>query len=254
MPGATPPPGAPRRPGRLFTRPAPARPDSPEWAAQRIRALLRAQRWLRLHVLLIGLVTLGLCWAVSRLLDGAGVDTLAWRPLLSLWATYPLYLGLLWLWARWLLSDEQASADDLANPLDVLDAAGPTDAGGGLLDGPLEALSGADEGALIAMPLLLVLGVALLLASLLGLGVLGLFGVEVLLGVAVEIALASMGGAVAWRARREGWLGCALRHTLPGLGWLSLGSLALGWGLHLAAPAAATVPQALRSVLRLLGF
>jgi hypothetical protein len=46
------------------------------------------------------------------------------------------------------------------------------------------------------------------------LGFAGLFGVEVLIGVAVEIAFASAGGALALKAQREGWLGHAVRRTL----------------------------------------
>lgn len=239
---------------------------------------LRARRWLRLHVLMIGTVTLALCWGVSRGLDALGVDSLAWRPLLALWLSYPLYLGLMALWARWLLSRDEGSldvdpgsalvdaADALANaPGSVFRSGGGGDFGGGGasgdFDAPLEAVGEvvgqtvgktvevslhAEEGAIIAVPIAVVVGVALGLAFGMGLLVFGLFGVEVLLGVAVEIAFASFGGALAWRARREGWLLHALRRTLLPMGALSLFTAAVGWALHHWVPQAATVPQALR--------
>ena len=72
---------------------------------------LRERRWLRVHALLIGGVSLALCWAVSRGLDAAGVDSLAWRPVLALWISYPLYIGLIALWARWLLSHDDSGLD-----------------------------------------------------------------------------------------------------------------------------------------------
>lgn len=238
---------------------------------------LRERRWLRLHALMIGAVGLALCWAVSRGLDAAGVDSLAWRPLLALWLSYPLYLGLLALWARWLLSRDDGGGD--IDPSGVFDAAdalvkapgsvfrsgGGGDFGGGGasadFDAPADALGEAvvktvgktvegafeaDEGIVIAVPLAVVIGVALGLALGLGILVFGLFGVEVLLGVAVEIAFASVGGAWAWRARREGWLAHALRRTLVPMVALSLVVVAVGGVLHVWVPDAHTVPQALR--------
>lgn len=238
---------------------------------------LRARRWLRLHVLMIGAATLALCWGVSRGLDALGVDSLAWRPLLALWLSYPLYLCLMALWARWLLSRDEAgvdvdagalvdAADALVNaPGSVFRAGGGGDfAGGGAsagFDAPLdgagevvgqtvskavEASFEADEGVFIAVPLALVVGIGLGLAAGLGLLIFGLFGVEVLLGVAVEIAFASLGGALAWRARREGWLLHALKRTLLPMLALSMVIAAAGWALHHWMPQAHTVPQALR--------
>jgi hypothetical protein len=242
---------------------------------------LRARRWLRLHVTLIGAVSLGLCWAVSRGLDAAGVDSLAWRPLLALWLSYPLYLGLLALWARWLISRDEAgldvdpgvlvdAADALVNaPGSVFRSGGGGDFGGGGASGSFDASVGeatellgssvskgvgaavegafdADEGVVVAVPLAVVVGVALGLALGAGVVVFGLFGVDVLLGVAVEIAFASVGGAWAWRGRREGWLLHALRRTLWPMVGLSVVTAAVGWSLHHWVPQAQTVPQALR--------
>lgn len=240
---------------------------------------LRERRWLRLHALLIGGVSLALCWAVSRGLDAAGVDSLAWRPLLALWLSYPLYIGLIALWARWLLSRDESGLDvdpgALCDGADALvrapgsvfqsggggdfgggGASGDFDEPGGMADGAgevlgktLEGVGGAldaDEGVVIVVPLAIVIGVAAALAAGLGLLVFGLFGVEVLLGVAVEIAFASFGGALAWRAQREGWLTHVLRRTLWPMLVLSVITAAAGWALHHWVPEAQTVPQALR--------
>lgn len=239
---------------------------------------LRARRWLRLHVLLLGGASLGICWAVSRGLDAVGVDSLAWRPLLALWVSYPLYLGLMALWARWLLSGDRGDVGDVS-PGDLGDAAdalidapgsvfrsgGGGDFGGGGasagFDGPADAigeavgqavdgvggaLDAADEGIVAVVPLAIVVGVAVAMAVGLGLLVFGLFGVEVMLGVAVEIAFASVGSALAWRAQREGWIGHALRRTLLPMLGLSAVTAAAGWALHHWVPQAHTLPQALR--------
>lgn len=240
---------------------------------------LRERRWLRLHALLIGGVSLAICWVMSRVLDAAGVDSLAWRPVLALWLSYPLYIGLIALWARWLLSHDDSGPD--VDPGDLVDAAdalvnapgsvfrsggggdfggggasgdfggadGVGDAAGEVLGKTLEGVGAAldaDEGVVIVVPLAVVIGVAAALAAGLGLLVFGLFGVEVLLGVAVEIAFASFGGALAWRAQREGWLTHVLRRTLRPMLVLTALTVAAGWGLHHWVPQAQTVPQALR--------
>jgi hypothetical protein len=108
-----------------------------------------------------------------------------------------------------------------------------------------EAIGGADEGAAVLVPLALAMGVALALATALGFAVFGLFGVEVLMGVAVEISFASVGGALALKAQREGWLGHAMRRTLGPMAVVMaltvLTDLAIGHWL----PEARTLPQAL---------
>ena len=242
-------------------------PDAFERAT---RADLQQRRWLRLHVLLLAALSTALCWGVSALLRRAGVDSLAWRPLAAVLLTWPLYLGLLWAWGRWLLSDRQADLSDALDGADVLDGAAhlasdgaraaarglarlqprlpsgtvseaTDDVASGALDA-LGELGEADE----AVPVLVVLGVALSLAAALGFAVFGLFGVDVLLGVAVELAFASMGGALAWRAQREGWLMHTLRRTTAPMLGLAVSVGAAGALLHHWLPQARTLPEALR--------
>lgn len=234
----------------------------------RVRADLRERRWVRVHVLLIGLLTFGALWALSHALLRAGVESIALRHALALPGAYAAYLGLLWVWARWLLSRDEADIDLSAAPdlpqsgagageVPALRAGGGGDFGGGgasgSFDTPGDGLSAAadvagaaDEGAVVLVPLALVVGAAVLLGTALGFAVFGLFGAEVLLGVAVEIAFASAGGALAFKARREGWLGHALRRTIAPMVLVLAATLALGLAVAHWLPQAATLPQALK--------
>ncbi len=256
----------------------PSRRRDPSLALERqTRAKLRTTRWLRLHVMLIALLTLVGLWLGGALLRWAGFEALALRYALLLPLTYLLYLGLLRLWARLLLNEEEFGGDlpDVADlALDLADAIparsfssgqGGDFGGGGasadFADGVIEtgveaggkvlgALADADEGAVVAVPLAVVLGVAGLLAALLGVGVFALFGVDVLLAVAVEVALAALAGSLAYRRQREGWLMAALGHTWRGaLAMLVLG-VALGWVIDHWLPAADSLPHAIRLLLK----
>lgn len=253
---------------------------------RQVRADLRERRWLRVHVTSIGLVTFGVLWGLSHALLRSGVDSMALRHALALVGAYVVYLGLLGLWARWLLSRHEADGGDLGS-LDLpggsgggspdapgFGSGGGGDFGGGgasgsfdvggdagsalaelgaqggrkVLGAAVEVGGSADEGAIVLVPLALLVGVALLLAAAFGVAVFGLFGAEVLLGVAVEIAIASASGALAFKAQREGWLGHALRRTVVPL--LIVLAATVGTGLLLAhwLPDAATLPQALRQL------
>lgn len=221
-----------------------------------VRADLQRRRWLRVHAFLLGLLCFLACWAISVWLLRAGMTSLALRWSVALAGGYLVFLGLLWLWCRWLLSRGEADGDW---PLDGADALRPSGRGGGgvecgdsgleagdLAEGALEVAGAADEGALVAVPLLVVLGIAALIASGLSLAVFGLFGVEVLLGVAVEIAFAAAGGALAFRARREGWLLHATGRTWRPMLALIVVAALLGAVIDHWLPQAGTLPQAIR--------
>lgn len=228
-----------------------------------VRADLRQRRWLRVHALLLGSLCFLACWALSAALMRAGIGSLALRWSVALAGGYVVFLGLLWLWCRWLLSRGQADGD---LPLDAaldpvpsgrggsgvecgdsgLEAGDLAEGAGEAAKGVLEAAGAADEGIVVVVPLALVVGIAVLIASALGVAVFGLFGVEVLLGVAVEIAFASAGGALAFRARREGWLAHATGRTWrPMLIVLALAA-ALGAVIDHWLPGAGSLPQAVR--------
>lgn len=255
---------------------------------QQLRAELRQRYWLRLHVAMIALLTLGALWMCSALLMHAGVDSLALRYGLACPVAYVVYLLLLRWWAGALARRE--------SPLDGLDspdvdlpgahggspACGPGDApfssgGGGRFSGGgadaswdapdgqaladstiertaeglgsvLNGLDGLDEGAVVVVPLAVLAGIVALLGGVLGAGVLMLFGVEVLLAVAVEVGLASLAGSLAYKGYREDWLSSALRHTWRGALAVLVLAVALGATLDHWMPEAGSLPHAARLI------
>ena len=248
-----------------------------------VRSDLRERRWVRVHVMLIGLVTFGSLWGLSHALMRSGVDSMALRHSIALLGAYAIYLGLLWLWARWLLSRDEVDVGDPGSPdlssstggagdAPVFSSGGGGDFGGGgatgSFDVPHEGLSAAadigssaggkvvsaaadafgdaDDAGVVLVPLALVVGAAVLLSMTLGFAVFGLFGVEVLMGVAIEIAFASAGGALALKAQREGWLGHAVRRTLAPLAVVLATTVATSLAIAHWLPQATTIPQALK--------
>jgi hypothetical protein len=256
------------------------RSSAASWAApslqvKRLRADMQATRrdlkqryWLRVHVFTIALLCLLALWLFSHSLMLLGIDSLAVRYGIALPLAYGWYLLLLRIWSEMLVRRE--------SPWDGLDvpvpdgggapAADPSfgsggggDFGGAGADASFDApgalpeaagslLDAADEGALVLVPLAVVVGAVLLLAGLLGAGVFMVFGVEVLLGVAVEVALAAVAGSLAYRGFAEGWLFAALRHTWRGaLAGLVL-AVALGAAIDHWLPGARSFPHAVRLV------
>lgn len=212
------------------------------------RRWLQTHRWLRVHVGLIALCCLGTLWLSGALLRWAGVDALSLRFGLGLVVSYGVYLGLLRLWAAYLLSREDADLADAAEiGWDVADAGGSV--GGRALD-VVELASDADEGALLLLPIAALVAMALALAALLGTGVTLLFGVEVLMAVSVEVALAAFAAGLAWRHQRQfdrgGWLRCALRHTWAGALALLVAGVGLGAALDRWMPEAQSLPHAVK--------
>lgn len=250
-----------------------------------LRQRLRTRHALRLHGASIGLLTLGAMWAASALQMALGVNTLALRYAISLGAGYLAYLLILRLWAGWLLKHEERG-ERAADALEALSLVPPPgghpapqqsscfasggggDFGGGGAQGtfPLpnapqspggdaatsmlqsagDALGGADEGAIVIVPVLAVFGaVAVVLlggSSLLWLA----FGWEALLTVAVEVAFAYTAARTAVRMRRQGWLRAAVRLSWKPLLAALACAVAAGALLDHLAPEARSLPQALR--------
>jgi hypothetical protein len=209
----------------------------------------------------------------------AGIERLSLRWGLALAGAYLIYLVLLRLLAGWLLSRGEGDADVQFDTLDAgstrrgdalefssggggdfsaggasgsFDAAeagsGVVEAAGDAASGVLEAAGSADEGIVVIVPLAVVVGVAALIAGALSVAVFGLFGIEVLLGVAVEIAFAAAGGALAFRAGREGWLQHATSRTAWPMIALLLLCIALGAAIDHWLPQANSLPQAIRAL------
>ncbi|MBK6616664.1 hypothetical protein [Ottowia sp.] len=180
-------------------------------------------------------------------------------------ATYPFYLALLWLWGRWLPSRDDSSVLDCVDPSGLFQgpsigtrgcplpgssAGTATEAAGSVAgdaaSGAVELVCAADEGVIVAVPLMVVVAGAMMLGMAFGFAIFGLFGVDVLLGVAVEIAVASVSGAIAFKAEREGWLTHALRRTAGPLAVVLCGTVGAGMLIEQWFPAAHTFPQVLR--------
>jgi hypothetical protein len=238
----------------------------------RVRHDLKRRRWLRLHAGLIGGLTLASAWATSHGLMIASVERLSLRYGLSFVVAYVALMMLLYLWARWLLSRREAELDvpqgdgsgsggtrPQHDPA-PFESGGGGDFGGGGASGSFDAgdgagelagaaadvVGGADEAAVVLIPLAVVLAAAAALGALFGFAVFGLFGVEVLLGVAVEIAFASLGGALAWKAQREGWLSAALRRTAAPAVVVLIAVMALGAAIDHWLPQARSLPHAVQ--------
>jgi hypothetical protein len=247
---------------------------TPQQFALRVRHDLHARRWLRWHCFLIASLTLAAAWACSHLLMRMGVELLSLRYATSFVIAYGVLLGLLYVWARWLLSRDEGDGIQVdggggggdGSPLDSpvfrsgeggdfggAGAGGSFDAPSAAADGAgegagaaLEVAAGADEGALVLVPLAIVIGIALAIGTGLGFVVFGLFGVEVLLAVAVEIAIASVGGALAFKAGAEGWFGAAWRRTRMAAVVALVGLLVFGAAIDRWMPQARSLPHALQ--------
>jgi hypothetical protein len=217
------------------------------------RRWLQTHRWMRLHIALIALLCLAALWGTSALLRALGMDALALRYAAGLAVGYAVYLLLLRLWAAYLL---ERDSGDVADAMDVaeigVDLAQGSD---GVFDGAgtlVEAAAGADEAAVVLVPLAMAVAVAVALAAVLGFGVTALFGVEVLLSVTVEVALASAAAGLAWRHQADvghsGWLACALAYTWRGALMLWLTGVLLGGAIDHWLPQADSLPQAVRLI------
>lgn len=236
--------------------------------------------------MLIGTFTFLACWGISSALLHAGVASLPMRHAGALLGAYGVYLLLLWAWSHYLLS--RGDSWDLLDGINAIDlgpsggsraAASPAfrsggggDFGGGgatsawsddvasssskgifdgagdAVSGTMEGLGSADEGAVIAIPVIVIVGVAALLAAALGFAVVGLFGIEVLMGVAVEIAFASAGGAIALKARREGWMTHAIKRTAGPMAAVLVASVLASMTVAHWLPDAKTLPDAVRVI------
>ncbi len=246
-----------------------------------VRADLARRRWLRWHAFWLGTLCFLSGWAISTGLMHAGIERLSLRWGLAIAGAYLIYLVLLRFLCGWLLSRDEGDANPQLDGIDALSPArgegnapefssgGGGDFGGGgasgsfdaadggsavgeaasdVAGGVLEAAGSADESIVVIVPLAVVVGVAALIAGGLGVAVFGLFGIEVLLGVAVEIAFAAAGGALAFRAGREGWLQHAAARTVWPLLVVALLCVMLGAAIDHWLPQANSLPQAVRAL------
>ena len=229
------------------------------WETQVERDLHRDHD-LRLHGLLIGTSTLLLMWMASWLQMKAGVESLALRYLLTLGGGYLGYLWILRWWATMLIRRNTQFNPDLPDAQigDWPSAHGGASASaeghgvgiGDLAGGALDVAAGADEGAIVVVPVLAIFLIGL--AVLFGAGALVLlyFGSEALLAVAIELAFGYVSATAAMRVAREGWLTAAVRLTWKPLLGALVCAVLLGAALDRFLPQVNSLPEAVRVLLK----
>ncbi len=247
---------------------------------------LRRRHVLWLHGATLGLLVLGVMWGTAHAQLVMGVDSLALRYLATLGVGYLAYLLLLRVWASALLARNDRGdwldpgVPDLSlplprggsGPLPSWQSGGGGDFGGGgasasfdapgavahetagaagealgeAASGALEVAAGADEGAVVVIPVVAIflVGIALLFGT--GSLLLLYFGTDALLAVAMEVAFGYAAARTAVRVSREGWLSAAVRLTWkPLLGALACAVL-LGATLDFFVPQARSLPHAVQ--------
>jgi len=243
---------------------------------------LRQRHWLWLHGLCIGALVLAVMWAASHLQMRMGSDSLALRYLVTLGVGYLVYLLVLRSWAAALINRSSGHVDfggDIPSPGswpdvsgEALRAGNPVHSGGGgdfggggasgdfsgaadadgaigeLASGALEVAAGADEGAVVVIPVVAIflIGCALVFGA--GSLLLLYFGWEALLTVAIELAFSYVSARTAVRVVREGWLSAAVRLTWKPLMGAVLCAVLLGATIDYFLPAAHSLPQAIKII------
>jgi len=237
------------------------------WETQVERELHRKYS-LRTHGILIGSFTLLLMWGVSALqMHLLHVDSLAVRYFLTLGAGYLGYLLVLRWWAKRLVEERGLDLDVDAPDFEFGGGRGggshghtslgeaPGDGGGGsglsdIASGALDVAGGADEGAVVVVP---VIAIFLICAAVLfGAGSLVLlyFSWDALLAVAIEIAFSYVSARAAVRVAREGWLMAAVRLTWKPLLGAVICAVALGALLDHFMPQVNSLPEAVRVLMK----
>ena len=227
------------------------------WETQVERDLRRTYN-LRTHGLLIGTFTLLLMWMVSHLQMRWGVDSLATRYFMTLGVGYVAYLLVLRWWAARLVRRDTRFDPDVPDP-GLADW--PSAHGGGanpgagtsvadVAGGALDVVAGADEGAVIVVPVLAIF--LFCVAVVFGAGALVLlyFGWDALLAVAVEVAFSYVSARTVVRVAREGWLLAAVRLTWKPLLGALLFAVVLGAVIDRFLPEAHSLPGAVRVLLQ----
>jgi len=227
------------------------------WETQVERDLRRTYN-LRTHGLLIGTFTLLLMWMVSHLQMRWGVDSLATRYFMTLGAGYVAYLLVLRWWAARLLRHDTRFDPDVPDPglgdwPSAQGGAANPGAGTSVADvagGALDMAAGADEGAVIVVPVLAIF--LFCVAVVFGAGALVLlyFGWDALLAVAVEVAFSYVSARTVVRVAREGWLLAAVRLTWKPLLGALLFAVVLGAVIDRFLPEAHSLPGAVRVLLQ----
>jgi hypothetical protein len=245
------------------------------WETQLERDLHRNHS-LRTHGILIGSFTLLLMWCVSALqMHLLHIDSLAVRYLITLGVGYIGYLLVLRWWAKRLVEGRELEIDADVPDVDFGGGRGGGGAhshasvgegsgGGGGDAAAVVAVAasptwpaarstwpaGADEGAVIVVPVVAIFLICT--AVVLGAGSLVLlyFSWDALLAVAIEVAFSYVSARAAVRVAREGWLMAAVRLTWKPLLGAVICAVALGALLDHFMPQVDSLPEAVRVLMK----
>ncbi len=236
---------------------------------------------LRWHSFWIGLLTLLTMSMASLLMRHYWADgMLGIRYAMVLLIGYGVYLLLIRTWAGYMSKrgSSDSSANDIPTPdlplgsgssevsscpvtfesggggdflgggaqasFDVPSVAG--EASSKLLSGAAEVAGAADEGAVVVVPVVAVFAMLLLAFTGASLLVSLLFGVDVLLAVTVELALAVTAGRTAYRIAAEHWLNVAVELTWKPMLGVVICAMAFGFLVDYYVPHAESASQALK--------
>jgi hypothetical protein len=251
-------------------------------ARRQILALdMRERHTLRWHSFWIGLLTLLSMGVASQILRHSWPDgMLGIRYVMILGLGYGVYLLLIRLWAGHMSRRDRSdsSGGDIPAPdlplgsgssnagrcpvsfesggggefagggaqasFDGSSAAG--EAGGKLLSGAAEVAGAADEGAIVVVPVVAVFAMLLFAFTGASLLISLLFGIDVLLAVAVELALAVTAGRTAYRVASEHWLNVAVDLTWKPMLGVLICAMAFGFLIDYYVPHAQSAPQAIK--------
>lgn len=257
------------------------------WETQ-VEQHLRRRHWLWLHGLCIGTLVLSVMAVMAHAQMRMGIESLALRYLLNLGVGYLVYLLVLRLWAAALIrSNSEAQSLDGDLPLEpinvppdwhtspanlpgfrsgqggdfsgggatgdfsgsaVVNAGETSDGFGGFAGGALDAAAGADEGAIVVVPVVAVFLIDCAIVFGAGSLMLLYFGWEALLAVAVELAFSYVSARTAIRVAREGWLSAAIRLTWKPLLGAVFCAVSLGAVIDYFVPDAQSLPHAIKLI------
>lgn len=243
-----------------------------------MRHTLRSRHFLTLHGWIIGILMMLVMAGVARLQLVLGADgSLAIRYLVTLGVGYLVYLLVLQQWSYWFLIrrvhekwDGSADFSDAffqgspgqgsSNTSGMSGGGGDfggggasggfedaaTDALGDVASGTLEAAFSAEEGAIVAVPVVAIFLVMLTAATGAGALLWLYFGSEVLLAVAVELAFSVAGARALMGVERSGWFWAAVKLTWRPLLGALICAVALGAAIDFYLPEADSLRHAVQ--------
>lgn len=244
-------------------RPPVSMPSSRSTEAMHARRQLQHRGWPRLQMVLIVVLTGAAGFLASHVLRLAGMDAMLLRYPLAVLVAYGVFLLLMWLWIRWRWD---AVADGLGSgpggggrPGSPWSGSGGHSGGGGASaswgEAAASSSTSADSASLLdvadgeaGLPLLAVLGIIALVATVLLASVWVVWSAPVLMAeLLVDAAIAGGLYKRMQGMQEQGWWRLCLSHTI----WPLLGLLVffagLGWLAQELAPDAVSLMQVFKA-------